>query len=174
MELHVDPDVLRKSSGEQLCLLQRRQMPRVRQACLESVHVCINRGTERQAGKISKMVGGQRRSEALVAEQTKAGPGRPAGVSFQHIVPLLCGSRHVEGGEPNLVRLTCQLAAEGLTTVEPSERVFFAVVSGEGQLMEPGNALAVSMFLRLMARFMHHRSRRVDRPVHDGGQRRYR
>jgi len=116
------------------------------------------------------MVGGQRRSEALVAEQTKVGPGWPAGVSFQHIVPLLCGSRHVEGGEPNLVRLMCPLVAEeGLTTVELSERVFFAVVSGEGQLMEPGNALAVSMFLRLMARFMHHRSRRVDRPLHDGG-----
>ena len=120
------------------------------------------------------MVGGQRRPETLVAEQTEVGPGRAAGVAFQHIIPLLCKSRHVEGCEPNLVRLTSKLAAEGLTTVEPSERVFFAVVRGEGQLMEPGNALAVPMFLRVMVRFMHHRSRRVDRPVQDGGQQRYR
>ena len=119
------------------------------------------------------MVGGQRWPETLVAEQTEVVLGWATGVAFQNIIPLLCRSRHVEGCEPNLVRLMGKLAAEeGLATVEPSERVFFAVVRGEGQLMELGNALAVPMFLKVMALFMHHRSRRVDRPVQDGGQRR--
>ena len=117
------------------------------------------------------MVGGQRWPETLVAEQTKVVLGQPTGVAFQNIIPLLCRSRHVEGCEPNLVLLTGKLATEeGLATVEPSEQVFFAIVSGEGQLMEPGNALAVPLFLRLMAQFMHHRSGRVDRPIQDGGQ----
>ena len=58
------------------------------------------------------MVGGQRWPETLVAEQTEVVLGWATGVAFQNIIPLLCRSRHVEGCEPNLVRLTGKLVAE--------------------------------------------------------------
>ena len=46
MQLDVDADVVWQSASEELCLLEWREVARVRRTSLERVHVHIHRGRE--------------------------------------------------------------------------------------------------------------------------------
>jgi len=68
MQLNIDPDGIGKTAGKQLCLLQRIQPARMSEPRLERGHVGVDVGGEWQPGEVGQVIGGQRRSEALMAE----------------------------------------------------------------------------------------------------------
>ena len=57
MKLHIDADVVRQPTGEELSLLEWRQMARVRHTGLERLHVGVHRGREGQSRQVRQMVG---------------------------------------------------------------------------------------------------------------------
>jgi hypothetical protein len=92
------------------------------------------------------MVHSNRRAEALLAKELELRPGYDADVAFQHVVPVLGCTGHVEGSKPDLVCLTGVLRAEEvIAAVEPANWIFFAVERRKRELVEAGNSQSVSV-----------------------------
>ena len=67
-------------------------------------------------------------AKPLLAEELELGPGNDADVAFEHEVPMLGGTDHVERGQPNLVALTGALRPEEVfAAVDLAEWVFLAI-----------------------------------------------
>jgi hypothetical protein len=144
-------DRVRKATGEELDLLEWREWPGMRHPGLERFLVPSHRAWKRQPRQVGEVVGGERRSEALVTERFEEGLGDVAdvaGITLQHAVPVLGHAVHVERREPHLVDLRRALGAEEvLTLVQPRQRVVRPVERREGQLLEAGYAAAVRVAL---------------------------
>ena len=95
VKLHIDVDVTRQPTSEELRLLTQRETPCVRRAGLERFHIGIHRRSEGQARQVRQMVRAEGRTEALLAQRAELLPLRPACVGFEDQVPLLSNSGEV-------------------------------------------------------------------------------
>lgn len=140
LELHIHPDMVRQAASEELHLLVWRQVSRVRCTGLECLHVHAHVGGKGQTGQVGQMVGAERRTEALVAQEAKVIPRRLTSVALEDEVPLLGRPREVVGRQADAVSMARLLAMEKLfALVQPAERIFLAIIGREGQLVETGN-----------------------------------
>jgi hypothetical protein len=89
-------------------------------ALVELVDVVVERAIEAKVAHLSKWGCCVKGSEADVGMLCKTCPYQGALVSFWAVVPLLCGTLHVERSQPYLFGLGCTGGSEELlATTEP-------------------------------------------------------
>lgn len=75
-----------------------------------------------------------------MAQILETWPGQGRLLALQQMVPLLCCARQVVGGQPDLIFFNRALTAKVLfASIEPSERILFAVEEGQFQIVESWN-----------------------------------
>ena len=174
MEFHIDADVLGQPSGEQFGLLARRQPACMHSPCLERLHIRINCGGEGKARQVGEMIGAEGRTEPLLTECAEVILDWAPSIRLEHQVPLLGDAGEVVRREPDPVLMACLMAIEELLAfVQPAERILFAVVCREHELVVLGNHVTLLCPFhrqrnRHPRRCRHRRSRRHWHAPHDG------
>lgn len=123
--------------------------------------------------EIRQVIGGKRRSKALMAQLLELIPRRYAGVAFELIVPLLSGTGEMERHEPHFVGVTGKLGTkETLTAIEPTQGIFFAIILWEGEFVVAWNTSARSFrwVVGQGCRHVHRGRWQWVGDVHDGGK----
>lgn len=109
--------MLGKATHDEFRLLARIEIARMAEHRVIAVRILLDRGLERQAGKLGQPRALRWRSEAKLAQFVEAFLGWHALVLLQRIIPRQSSATEMVQGEPCAVRGQSALTAEESLTV---------------------------------------------------------
>ena len=97
------------------------------------------------------MVSTEGRSKTLLAKGFEQWPGDSidvAGITLEHVKPMLGDTQHVKRGKADFVSVVCVLGSkEMFTAVQPAKGILFAIKCRKGKFVVTWNAEVVLMII---------------------------